>query len=162
MAEIKFKIIKSPVGHLKIVVTDRALIAILWDNEKPNRVKLDAMREDNNDALILEIEKQLNEYFQKKRKVFNLPIEMQGTPFQRDVWRLLSEIPYGSTCSYQEIAHQLQHPKAVRAVGAANGRNPISIIIPCHRVIAANGSLSGFAGGIERKKILLDLEKGYI
>lgn len=155
---LKYKIIKSPVGLLKIVVNDSALLAILWDNEKLNRVRLNELKEDKNDPLILETEKQLNEYFLGQRKVFNLPLEALGTPFQQAVWQWLNQIPYGVTWSYKDIALKIQNPQAVRAVGAAVGRNPISIVVPCHRVIAANGSLTGFAGGLDRKKILLDLE----
>lgn len=158
MELLKYKIIKSPVGALKIVVKGRTLRAILWDNEKLNRVRLDQMAEDKKDPLILETEKQLNEYFLHQRKAFNLPIETCGTSFQQEVWNLLNQIPYGSTWAYKDVALKMNRPHAVRAVGAAIGRNPISIVIPCHRVIASNGSLTGFAGGIDRKKILLDLE----
>jgi methylated-DNA-[protein]-cysteine S-methyltransferase len=155
---LKYKIIKSPVGDLKIVVDDM-LLAILWDNEKPNRVKLQHMVADEMDPLILTVEKQLGEFFLQQRKSFDLPIDMRGTAFQRDVWQLLNHIPYGSKCSYKDIAKELNCPLAVRAVGAAIGRNPISIVVPCHRVVAANGSLTGFAGGLERKQILLELER---
>lgn len=158
MTLLKYKIIKSPVGLLKIVVNDRALLAILWDNEKLNRVRLDQMIESQKDPLILEIEKQLNEYFLDRRKIFYLPLETQGTPFQKEVWAWLNQIPYGVTWTYKDVALKMQRPQSVRAVGAAIGRNPISIVIPCHRVIASNGSLTGFAGGLDRKKILLDLE----
>lgn len=159
MKLLKFKCINSPVGILKIVVNDEALIAVLWDNEKPNRVLLSSMEEDLQNHLILEVEKQLKEYFQGQRKVFDLPLGMNGTPFQQSVWEELKQIPFGSTRSYKDIAQKLKNPKAVRAVGSANGRNPISIIVPCHRVIGADGNLSGFAGGVHRKKILLDLEQ---
>jgi methylated-DNA-[protein]-cysteine S-methyltransferase len=155
---LTYKIIKSPVGALKIVVSDNALVAILWDNEKFNRVRLDQMTEDKNDSLLIEAEKQLNEYFLHQRKQFSLPIETSGTAFQQEVWKLLRAIPYGTTWSYKDIAIKIKRPGAVRAVGTAIGRNPISIIIPCHRVIASNGSLAGFAGGINRKKTLLDVE----
>jgi len=155
---LKYKIIKSPVGSLKIVAAGQSLSAVLWDNEKFNRVSLDQMIEDTKDGLILEAEKQLNEYFMHKRKAFNLPLEAHGTDFQQKVWAFLKQIPYGSTWSYKDIAVKMGLPQAFRAVGAACGRNPISIIVPCHRVIAANGSLTGFAGGIDRKKTLLDLE----
>jgi methylated-DNA-[protein]-cysteine S-methyltransferase len=158
MKTLKYKIIKSPVGDLKIVVTEHALTAILWDNEKPNRIRLDQMIEDKKNPIITETEKQLNEYFNKKRTEFNLPLETPGTTFQKDVWDLLNQIPYGTTQTYKDIAHGVLRPKAVRAVGTAIGHNPISIIIPCHRVIASNGGLAGFAGGLDRKKILLDLE----
>lgn len=155
---LKYKISKSPVGPLKIVVSNRALVAILWDNEKLDRVRLDEMVEDKNNPLILETEKQLNEYFMQQRKSFNLPLETSGTSFQQEVWELLNQIPYGTTWTYKEMAQKIHRPLAVRAVGTAIGRNPISIIIPCHRVIGSNGGLAGFAGGIDRKKILLDLE----
>lgn len=158
MKLLKYKIFKTPVGPLKIVVSDKTLVAILWDKEKLNRVKLEEMTEDNKEPLILETEKQLNEYFLNKRKKFNLPLETRGTTFQQDVWRVLNEIPYGSTWSYKDIAIKVGRPRAVRAVGTAIGRNPISIIVPCHRVIATGGGLGGFAGGLDRKKILLDLE----
>ena len=134
------------------------LLAILWDKEKPNRVKLVQMVEDMHDPLILQTEKQIHEYFHHQRKTFDLPLKTNGTAFQKEVWEILKQIPYGNTWTYKEIAYTLGNPQAVRAVGAAIGRNPISIIIPCHRVIATNGSLTGFAGGLDRKKILLDLE----
>jgi methylated-DNA-[protein]-cysteine S-methyltransferase len=153
-----YKSILSPVGTLKLVVSDQALVAILWDNEKPNRVRLETMKENVKDFLIVEVEKQLKEYFQQQRHTFNLPLEPPGTPFQQAVWQSLLEIPFGKTCSYGEIARKIDRPEAVRAVGAAIGRNPISIVIPCHRVIAANGSLTGFAGGLHRKQTLLDIE----
>lgn len=156
--KINFKLINSPVGILKIVADDDCLIAILWENERLNRVKLEEMREDKNHPLILKVEKQLAEYFDKKRTSFSVPMQASGTPFQEKVWELLCEIPYGLTWSYKEVAEKMDHPKAVRAVGAAIGRNPISIIIPCHRVVGSNGSLTGFAGGLDRKKTLLELE----
>lgn len=158
MELLKYKYIDSPVGMLKLVVSDKALLAILWDNETYDRVRLDQMKEDKNHPLILETERQLYEYFRNQRTEFDLPLKAHGTPFQQGVWKLLQEIPYGSTWSYKDIAVKMQLPQAFRAVGAACGRNPISIIIPCHRVIAANGKLTGFAGGVERKKILLDFE----
>jgi methylated-DNA-[protein]-cysteine S-methyltransferase len=161
MISLKYKIIKSPVGPLKIVIKDQFLAAILWDNEKPNRVKLDAMEENRSNPLILETEKQLIEYFNGQRAMFNLPLKTFGTSFQQEVWELLNQIPYGSTCSYKDIALKMQRPQAFRAIGAAVGRNPLSIVIPCHRVLATNGSLQGFAGGLERKKILLDLESKF-
>jgi len=158
MKALKYKSIKSPLGALKIVVTDEALVAILWDNEKLNRVPLDEMIEGKKNPLILETEKQLNEYFLHQRKEFDLPLETLGTSFQQEVWSELNGIPYGSICAYKDIALKVNRPRAVRAVGTAIGQNPISIIIPCHRVIASSGGLGGFAGGLERKQILLDLE----
>ena len=102
--------------------------------------------------------KQLDSYFKRRLKSFDLPLAPQGTPFQQNVWQALLTIPYGQTCSYAEIARQIDSPKAVRAVGNANGRNPIPIIIPCHRVIGSNGSLTGFGGGLPTKTYLLNLE----
>jgi methylated-DNA-[protein]-cysteine S-methyltransferase len=102
--------------------------------------------------------RQLAEYFAGCRTSFDLPLDVTGTPFQRQVWAELQRIPYGETISYSELAERIGSPKAVRAVGAANGRNPVPIIVPCHRVIAANGGLQGFGGGLEAKRLLLDLE----
>lgn len=158
MKVLKYKIIDTPVGLLKVVVSENALVAILWDNEKPNRVRLDTMIEDKKNTLLLAVEKQLKEYFLKQRTKFDLPLETDGTPFQQEVWQLLYQIPYGTTWTYKEMAQAVDRPLAVRAVGTAIGRNPISIILPCHRVVASDGSLAGFAGGLPRKKILLDLE----
>lgn len=155
---LKYKHMPSPVGTLKIVANDKSLVAILWDKEKPNRVKLETMEEDENDLLLKKIERQLQEYFSKKRSTFDVALEAYGTQFQKNVWAALNEIPYGKTFTYKQIAEKIGKPDAVRAVGAAIGRNPISIIIPCHRVIATNGSLTGFAGGLSRKQTLLTLE----
>lgn len=158
MSALKYKLIKSPVGELKLVSENHKLVAILWDKEKLNRVKLEKMYEDQNDSVILETEKQLNEYFYGKRKVFDLPLDMKGTLFQKSVWNQLLAIPFGVTCSYKDIAVKVGCPNGARAVGGAIGRNPISIIVSCHRVIASGGSLTGFAGGLESKKFLLKLE----
>jgi methylated-DNA-[protein]-cysteine S-methyltransferase len=108
---------------------------------------------------LLETEKQLSEYFAAKRQSFDLPLDFSGTDFQKQVWQALLQIPFGETRSYKDIALQIGNLKAVRAVGAANGKNPISIIVPCHRVVGANGKLVGFAGGLDNKDILLKLEK---
>lgn len=154
-----YKTMNSPVGKLKLVGSDNGLAAILWENDDPNRVQLKTLSENQNHAVLLEAEEQLNEYFTSKRKVFSLMLDFKGTDFQKKVWQALLTIPFGETRSYGQIAKQIGNPKAVRAVGAANGRNPISIIAPCHRVIGANGKLTGFAGGLEVKACLLALEK---
>lgn len=107
---------------------------------------------------ILSCALQLKEYFNKKRKTFNVPLDTKGTAFQKSVWNALLDVPYGKTNTYGDIAHALNNPKAVRAVGAANGKNPISIIVPCHRIIGANATLTGYAGGLERKRWLLKHE----
>jgi methylated-DNA-[protein]-cysteine S-methyltransferase len=132
---------------------------VLWENEKPDRVRLASLVEDHKHPILLKTAKQLNEYFAGKRQIFDLPLDFSGTEFQQKVWQALLTIPFGETCSYKQIAEQIGNVKAVRAVGAANGKNPISIIAPCHRVVGANGKLVGFAGGLENKDILLKIEK---
>ncbi|UHL64036.1 methylated-DNA--[protein]-cysteine S-methyltransferase [Paralcaligenes sp. KSB-10] len=153
-----YKTMDSPVGQLKLVANDAKLCAILWEHDKPNRVRLGPMTEEVNNPVLLDTERQLNEYFAGKRNRFELELEFAGTEFQKKVWAALLTIPFGETRSYSEIAAQIGHASAVRAVGAANGRNPISIIAPCHRVIGASGNLTGFAGGLMTKKRLLALE----
>jgi methylated-DNA-[protein]-cysteine S-methyltransferase len=149
------KQIDSPVGTLKLVASDAGLAAILWQNDDPGRVRLGAPIERNDHPVLLEAERQLREYFDGRRKAFELPLDFNGTEFQRKVWAALLTIPYGETRSYAQIARQIGRPEAVRAVGAANGRNPISIVAPCHRVIGSTGKLTGFAGGLETKAFLL-------
>lgn len=155
---LKFTEIDSPVGTLKLVASDKGLVAILWPGDDPRRVPLGAMTEDRDDAILTRAATQLAEYFAGKRRAFDLPLDFRGTDFQRSVWAALLTIPAGQTRSYGEIARQVGRPTAFRAVGAANGRNPISIVAPCHRVIGSNGTLTGFAGGLEAKKLLLELE----
>lgn len=155
-----YKIMKSPVGALKLVGSDRGLAAVLWENDSPRRVRLNIVGEDENHPVLVETERQLEEYFAGHRKRFSVRLDFVGTEFQNKVWRALLAIPFGETRSYGEIAKQLGNPKAMRAVGAANGKNPISIIAPCHRVIGATGKLTGFAGGLEAKAHLLELEGG--
>jgi len=149
----------SPVGSLKLVATDKGLAAILWENDDPKRVRLGPLTERPTHPVLLRAEKQLGEYFQGKRKAFSIDLDPAGTPFQGRVWDALSKIPYGETRTYGQIARQLGKPRAVRAVGAANGRNPLSIVVPCHRVIGASGKLTGFAGGLGAKARLLALEQ---
>ena len=149
----------SPVGVLRLVAHDQALVAVLWENENPKRVRLAELVEHNQHPILLETERQLSEYFAEKRQNFDLPLDFAGTDFQKQVWQALLQIPFGETRSYKDIALQIGNVKAVRAVGAANGKNPISIIAPCHRVVGANGNLVGFAGGLDNKDILLTLEK---
>ncbi len=154
-----FKTMKSPVGDLKLVASDKGLAAILWPNDDPKRVRLAPLTEDHRHPVLNETERQLGEYFKGRRKIFDLPLDFAGTGFQQSVWKALLKIPYGQTRSYGELAKQLGNAKAVRAVGAANGRNPISIVAPCHRVIGASGKLTGFAGGLQAKAFLLQLER---
>lgn len=152
------KIIQSPVGDLRLVASDEALIAVLWENDRPQPVRLGTLVENDNHPVLLETERQLKEYFQGQRRTFSLKLKLIGTKFQNDVWQMLLAIPFGQTRSYGELARQLGHPRATRAVGAANGRNPIPIVVPCHRVIGASGKLTGFGGGLKVKAHLLELE----
>ena len=151
--------VNSPVGKLTLVASDEGLAAILWENDRPGRVRLNIQAEDKRHTVLIETERQLTEYFAARRKAFALTLDVSGTPFQRSVWNALLTIPFGETRSYGQIAKQIGRPTAVRAVGAANGRNPVSIVAPCHRVIGATGKLTGFAGGLETKAQLLALER---
>ena len=153
-----YKRMASPVGVLTLVATDDGLAAVLWENDRQGRVSLNLIAEDERHPILCEAERQLNEYFTGRRDAFDLPIDVTGTPFQRRVWSALASIPFGETRSYAEIARQVGNPAAVRAVGAANGRNPLSIVTPCHRVIASSGALTGFAGGLDVKAKLLNHE----
>jgi len=155
---LAYKFVESPVGALKLVASDKGLAAILWENDSPRRVPLSGLVEDNKHPVLLKVERQLQEYFAGSRRAFDLPLDMRGTAFQKDVWEALLAIPYGETRSYGQLAKQLGRPSASRAVGAANGRNPISIVVPCHRVIGSTGKLTGFAGGLDIKARLLNLE----
>lgn len=157
--ELAFMEMPSPVGILKLVATKNALVAVLWENENPKRVRLAELIEQVDHPILLATQKQLSEYFAGTRQRFDLPLDFEGTEFQKSVWQALLDIPFGETRSYRDIAEQVGNIKAVRAVGAANGKNPISIIAPCHRVVGMNGKLVGFAGGLDNKKILLCLEK---
>jgi methylated-DNA-[protein]-cysteine S-methyltransferase len=154
-----YKFTKSPVGVLKLVASDKGLAAILWENDDPMRVRLSPLKEDPKHPVLRETERQLHDYFAGKLKKFSLPLDFAGTEFQKQVWRSLLTIPFGQTRTYGQMAAQIGRPKAVRAVGAANGKNPISIIAPCHRVIGSDGKLTGFAGGLEAKATLLGLER---
>jgi len=153
------KTIWSPVGELTLVADERGLAAVLWENDRPDRVRLGALNERADHPVLVETERQLGEYFAGERRSFDVPLSFAGTDFQKRVWAALLAIPFGETRSYGEIADQLGAPGASRAVGAANGRNPISIIAPCHRVVGSTGKLTGFAGGLDAKRFLLDLEQ---
>ena len=148
----------SPVGRLTLIGGDAGLAAVLWETDTPARVPLQATALAGQHPILNEAEQQLTEYFAGQRRSFSIPLDFVGTPFQKQVWQALIAIPYGETRTYAELARQIGQPAAVRAVGAANGKNPISIIAPCHRVIGASGKLTGFAGGLAAKAWLLDLE----
>lgn len=156
----EYKLMPSPVGQLTLVARNGKLAAILWETERANRVRLGELVEVDDSPALLQAERQLNEYFAGTRDRFDLELDFEGTEFQKKVWAALLTIPFGETRSYSQIATQIGSPKAVRAVGAANGRNPTSIVAPCHRVIGASGRLTGFAGGLEAKQYLLTLEDG--
>jgi len=158
---MNYQFLETPIGTLLIAGDERAIHRIEFPrNGTPGRPEAgwtESARGPVGDAV-----RQLREYFSGKRTDFDLPLEPQGTAFQRGVWKRLEEIPYGETISYGELAKRVGNPKASRAVGAANGQNPIPIVIPCHRVIGANGKLTGFGGGLPTKEKLLDLEKGQL
>ncbi len=149
----------SPIGELLLVADDHGLCEIDFDGDGGRSMNGD-WRERPDHPVLNKTRKQLEEYFAGKRKTFDLPLAPQtGTPFQRRVWKALEAIPYGETQSYGEIARKIRRPRAMRAVGAANGANPIPIVVPCHRVIGANGTLTGYGGGLWRKQKLLALEQ---
>lgn len=153
---------KSPVGNLTIITTEKGLHAVLWDGDRthPSCEKIIThLRQSKDESIIVQTKKQLSEYFQGKRKIFDLPLVIKGTDFQIQVWQQLLKIPYASTVSYGEQAEKIGDKNKARAVGLANGLNPISIIIPCHRVIGSNGNLVGFGGGLDKKAYLLKLER---
>ena len=148
----------SPTGRLTLFAGERGLVAIRWETEDPLPTSLAAATRDPAHPILAGAVRQLAEYFDGQRTTFDLPLDPLGTEFQLKVWRALRDIPYGRTASYGQIARAIGAPAASRAVGAANGRNPIPIVVPCHRVIGANGTLTGFGGGLENKAILLALE----
>lgn len=150
---------ESPVGELKLVASERGLCAILWENDDPARVPLGETTESREHSVLVETEQQLNAYFTGTLRAFSLPLDFVGTEFQKKVWQALLTIPFGETRTYGQIAAQIGRPGAARAVGAANSRNPISIVAPCHRVIGSDGTLTGFAGGMEAKARLLEIER---
>ena len=153
------KTIETPVGRLTLVASRNRLTGILWENESPDFVRPDNATEDDHDPVLLKAEQQLREYFNRERREFSLDLDFDGTEFQKKVWNALLTIPFGETRTYGDIARQIGSPKSSRAVGAASGKNPISIVAPCHRVIGASGKLVGFGGGLENKALLLSLEK---
>ena len=152
----------SPVGTLTIIANSQRLHAVLWDTDRKNSLyqpMIDNIPQSKNQKTIIQTKKQLTEYFQGKRKTFDLPLVINGTDFQIQAWEQLRKIPYSTTLTYAEQAERIGSKNKARAVGMANGRNPISIIIPCHRVIGSNGNLVGFGGGLQNKTYLLKLEQ---
>lgn len=160
--ELSSTTMDTPVGTLTIVASAHGLRAVLWPGERPDRVAVGTIS--NADpaatAIVEEAARQLAEYFAGRRTEFDLPLDPQGSEFQQEAWRVLRTIPYGTTISYGEQARRLGDVHKSRAVGAANGRNPISIIVPCHRVVGSTGKLTGFAAGLDVKAWLLRHEQG--
>lgn len=144
------KVYQSPIGQILVVCSEKGVSKLVFDD--PNEM------ESHENEMESHFANQLDEYFDRKRTVFDLPLDLQGTEFQLRVWNELLKIPFGRTITYKELAIKLGNLKAIRAVGTANGANPVSIIVPCHRVIGSDGSLTGYAGGLWRKKWLLDFE----
>jgi methylated-DNA-[protein]-cysteine S-methyltransferase len=149
---MNYQHLDTPIGTLRLVSNGAHILKIAFEGQYNTHVV------DNPDNILVNCADQLNAYFAGKRKCFDLPLGANGTPFQQRVWSALAGIPYGELRSYKDIACIIGHPAAVRAVGAANGHNPLPIVVPCHRVIGSNGRLTGFAGGLEAKSYLLQLE----
>ncbi len=156
MNSVQYKI-SSPIGPLYLVASAKGLQGIYWSKQTVKLLKSFG-RARPQEKILQDASVQLTEYFAGRRKSFDIPFDLQGTPFQRKVWQELSRIPFGQTLSYKDVAQRINHPKAMRAVGSANGKNPLCVIIPCHRVVAADGSIGGYAGGIAVKRRLLGWE----
>lgn len=150
--------LKTEVGPLYLVASDQGLRAVIW-KKRPDPMAESLDSQEPRVQILAKTVLQLREYFAGKRTEFDLPLDVEGTEFQKKVWTQLARIPYGKTVSYRDVARKIKNEKAVRAVGTANGRNPLSIVVPCHRVIAADGTLGGYAGGLPVKTRLLALEK---
>ena len=153
---LTYDIVQSPIGRLILASDGAALVGVWMANASPDDASWSHLKGD--DDVLAQTRGELEEYFDGRRRTFTVPLAPNGTEFQRSVWSALTEIPYGKTISYAELARRLGNEAAVRAVGAANGRNPIPVIVPCHRVIGSDGSLTGFGGGLPRKKWLLQHE----
>lgn len=153
--------IRTPLGALLLARSARGLAGVWFEGQKHHPGPLAAPQRPN-DELLRDAADQLQAYFAAERDAFALPLDLHGTPFQRAVWQALLAIPGGNTCSYAEIARALGAAAALRAVGAAVGRNPLSVIVPCHRVVGSDGSMTGYAGGVERKRALLALERAAV
>jgi len=162
MSELSLQTLDSPVGQLRLVASDTALVAVLWPTEREGRVRFSidpvVHRAPSASTVLSTTARQLDEYFEGKRQTFDVPLDLRGTEFQTQVWQSLASIPFGETSTYGKQADAIGRPTAVRAVGSANGRNPLSIVLPCHRIVGADGKLTGFAGGLEAKRWLLDHE----
>jgi methylated-DNA-[protein]-cysteine S-methyltransferase len=156
--KVQLKKIESPLGTLFLVGREKRLLGVVFEKNWVTFKKRFESLEEKETPVLKSTAKQLKEYFSGKRNTFDVPFELEGTEFQKKVWLSLAKIPFGKTRSYKEQAIMVKSPKAVRAVGSANGMNPICIILPCHRVIGSDGSLTGYGGGVEKKRFLLELE----
>ncbi|MDA0911632.1 MAG: methylated-DNA--[protein]-cysteine S-methyltransferase [Proteobacteria bacterium] len=155
--------LNSPVGELILFASNKGLHHVFWEHEaqlEAFQMGIQSFKQDADHPIIVKAKTQLTEYFKGKRQVFDIPLCLHGTDFQLSVWQELRNIPYGKTISYAEQARRLGDKNKARAVGLANGLNPVSIIVPCHRVIGSNGSLTGFGGGLDNKAKLLEIERG--
>jgi methylated-DNA-[protein]-cysteine S-methyltransferase len=160
VTQYSYTLMASPVGTLRLVGSYRGLAGVWFERSRPERVRPRGDVENPRHPVLVEAERQLGEYFAGRRRTFDLKLDLMGTDFQKSVWKALLTIPFGQTRSYAEIARQVGRPSACRAVGAANGRNPVSIVAPCHRVVGSTGALTGFGGGLDVKEALLRLERG--
>lgn len=151
----------SPVGPLFLAASAKGLVRLEFESRVMQLDSDDINLHESKSALAPYL-RELDEYFAGKRRDFTIPLDLRGTDFQLACWRALLNIPYGETCSYADIARAIGHPRAFRAVGMSNNRNPVAIIVPCHRVIASGGSLCGYGGGLDIKRNLLDLERGQV
>ena len=153
-----YSIIKSPINEIMLVADDSALIGVYFVGRDHLPATSKQWKHNAQHPVLQQAARQLQEYFAGKRTEFSLPLRLAGTDFQQSVWREIALLPYGETISYSELAKRAGAPRAIRAAGTATGRNPVAIIIPCHRVVGKNGTLGGFGGGLERKRHLLGLE----
>jgi methylated-DNA-[protein]-cysteine S-methyltransferase len=155
---VYYKLFSSMLGTMVLASDGDALIGAWFDGQRHQPAQGLSWQGRPELPILLRAEAELSEYFAGERTVFTLPLAPAGTPFQRDVWSAIAAIPYGKTAAYRELAERIGRPASIRAAGAATGRNPLSIIVPCHRVLGADGTLTGYAGGLDRKRALLALE----
>lgn len=155
-APLFFTVLPSPIGPLTLEASPQGLTGLYMDSH--NHTGMNSVQRVDDETLFAEARRQLEAYFAGELRQFDLALDLHGTPFQLQAWAALQKIPFGTTITYGEQARWIENPKAVRAIGLANGKNPISIIVPCHRVIGKNGKLTGYGGGLDRKRFLLDLE----
>jgi methylated-DNA-[protein]-cysteine S-methyltransferase len=150
---------RSPQGEILLVATGKGLAGVYFRGQKYYPILGPAWRRDPAHPLLRQAKRELAEYFTGRRRRFDVALDPEGTPFQRSVWKSIARVAFGRTLSYRELAERAGHPRSARAAGAATGRNPIGIIVPCHRIVGADGSLTGYAGGLARKRALLALER---